>query len=557
MIRTKLIGLYLVMLMVVAAGAAYTQWAFEQNANVVHQNSITTSALKNHLETDMMHDAIRGDVLFALKGHVAGNAEFIQQSRADLEEHIAHIVEMVDANSKLPLSDAVLAALNATKDPLAAYKASAQKLTQMAGTPGADMDREFAGFMEKFSQLEESLGAVSELIEGEIQKSSANAASTEKTVKRNMLVAAAISVLMIIVSAILTFRWLITPLGKTIHTMESLREGQYDLSIAGTDRKDEMGAMARTMETFRKSGLDKLRMEREQIEAEARSKEERHQAMLSLADRFQQRVQGVIDTVAAASTELSHTAQSMVQIVDTASSKADTASHASTETDNNVRSVASAAEELSASIREIASQVSRSTQVVAQSVANTQLADKSAQTLAITTQNIFEVIELINNIAGQINLLALNATIESARAGEAGKGFAVVASEVKNLASQTSKATEDIARKIEEMKAASESVVGALVSIRESITQVDQYSNSVASAVEQQTAVTSEIASNMQHAARGTQTINESLIEVRSASEEAHGASEQVLDAARELSRQAEFLSGEVASFLDEVRHTN
>jgi methyl-accepting chemotaxis protein len=376
------------------------------------------------------------------------------------------------------------------------------------------------------------------------------------TLQKTLILAIGAGILVVGMLGALFSRISITrPIQHLYQAMISLAKGDLQTSIPCAERTDELGSMASALQVFKDAGMEKIRMEQAQAEAEERAKAERHQAMMELADRFQQRVQSVVDTVAAASTELSHTAQSMVQIIDTTSTKAASAATASGQTDTNVRSVAAAAEELSASVREIASQVSRSNTMVGQSVDSAEAAGRSAEVLSTTTQNIFEVIELINNIAGQINLLALNATIESARAGEAGKGFAVVASEVKSLASQTSKATEDIARKIEEMKSASESVVSALSGIRDSIKQVDQYSNSIASAVEEQSAVTNEIASSMQHAAEGTQAVNDNLVDVRSASEEAHSASEQVLEAARELSRQAEFLNGEVATFLEEVRH--
>jgi methyl-accepting chemotaxis protein len=165
-----------------------------------------------------------------------------------------------------------------------------------------------------------------------------------------------------------------------------------------------------------------------------------------------------------------------------------------------------------------------------------------------------EVIQLIADISGQINLLALNATIESARAGEAGKGFAVVASEVKNLANQTDKSIEEITHVIDEMNNASENIVKSLRGIKESIANISHSYNNVASAVEQQSATTNEIAHNMQVAARGTDVISKSIKQVTEYSTEADISAGQILDASQELSRQAEGLNAKVDEFLAGLR---
>jgi methyl-accepting chemotaxis protein len=162
--------------------------------------------------------------------------------------------------------------------------------------------------------------------------------------------------------------------------------------------------------------------------------------------------------------------------------------------------------------------------------------------------------EMISTISGQINLLALNATIESARAGEAGKGFAVVASEVKNLAGQTDKTVAEIQSVVEDMRKASHAIIGALGEIGVSVTSISDATSGVASAVEEQSAVTNEIARNMQTAAQGTQTISDNLNEVRASSTHAGSASEQMLQASQELSRQAEMLNTQVDSFLSRIR---
>jgi methyl-accepting chemotaxis protein len=216
--------------------------------------------------------------------------------------------------------------------------------------------------------------------------------------------------------------------------------------------------------------------------------------------------------------------------------------------------VASAAEELSASVREISHQFQKTTQLVTQSGEKTINADNLANALTHSTDKVSEAMEMIANISEQINLLALNATIESARAGEAGKGFAVVASEVKNLAGQTNKSVAEIKSVVEEMRTASHAIVGALNEIKTSVNSISGASSSVASAVEEQSATTNEIARSMQTASTGTQTVSKNLDDVSSSATQTGAAAEQMFQASQELSKQAESLNTQVDVFLNKIR---
>jgi methyl-accepting chemotaxis protein len=209
---------------------------------------------------------------------------------------------------------------------------------------------------------------------------------------------------------------------------------------------------------------------------------------------------------------------------------------------------------MSATVREISSQLQNSNNLISKSVDSVEHADTHAQALAEASQKVEEVVQIISDIAGQINLLALNATIESARAGEAGKGFAVVASEVKNLAGQTDKSIQEIETVIAEMNEVSSDIIGALKGIKHSVQDISESSSGIASAVEEQSATTNEIAQNMQSAAQGTQTISDNLEAVSSGASQSQSAAEQVLSAAQDLSRQSETLDKEVKAFLEEIR---
>lgn len=370
-----------------------------------------------------------------------------------------------------------------------------------------------------------------------------------------MIAAIAINVLLAIIG-ILASRTISKPLVRINEVLSDLAKGDQNVEIYGTDRSDEIGDLAKSAEVFKKNSEEKAELEKKQAATKVKAEAEKKAAMAQLADKFNEKVQGIIQAVSSAATQMSATAEQMASIITNTAEKSASATGASSQAADNVNAVAAASEELTASIQEVSEQVHNSNAAVMSTIEKTKSADASANALKGTTDNIGEVISLIDEIAEQINLLALNATIEAARAGEAGKGFAVVANEVKNLASQTVQATEDITKKIEEMKGASGDVTGALEEINSSIQSVSEYAGVIASAVEEQNSTTAEIAQSMQVAATGTQTINGNLQEISKTSNEASEAAQQVLQAAKELSVQSESLNSEVNAFITEIRNS-
>ncbi|ANK83407.1 MAG: hypothetical protein TEF_10120 [Rhizobiales bacterium NRL2] len=262
------------------------------------------------------------------------------------------------------------------------------------------------------------------------------------------------------------------------------------------------------------------------------------------------RVKEVVDIVASAATELDSTATGLSDAANSSSERCSVVAASSQQASMNVHTVASATEELAASIAEITGQVAESAKIATMAVEEAEQTGSVMAKLAETASKIGEIVELINNIAAQTNLLALNATIEAARAGEAGKGFAVVANEVKQLAGQTASATEQITRQIEAIQSGSEGAVKSLDDVSGTIRKMSEISNSVSVGMEQQRTATDDIARNVQEAATGTEDVTKNIETVSQATLSTEESARQVLDAAGELARNAERLRSEIDSFL-------
>jgi methyl-accepting chemotaxis protein len=344
------------------------------------------------------------------------------------------------------------------------------------------------------------------------------------------------------------------PLAKLEAGMHRLAAGDKSTEISGLGRGDEIGGMAAAVQVFKDTMIkaDTMAAQEEQMKAAAAAAQKA--AMSQTADAFQAKVGDFIAMLSSGAGELETTAQSMSGTATQANGQAMTVAAAAEEASAGVRTVAAAAEELTASIGEISRQVSQSSRITGQAVADAQRTDGIVRALAEGAEKIGHVVGLITNIAGQTNLLALNATIEAARAGDAGKGFAVVASEVKSLANQTAKATEEIGAQIAQIQTATKEAVDAIRGITGTIEEVSSISMSIAAAVEEQGAATAEIARNVQQTAQSAQDVTVNIGGVSQAATNTGAAASQVLSAATNLSRRVEQLTTEVDSFIAEVR---
>jgi methyl-accepting chemotaxis protein len=349
-------------------------------------------------------------------------------------------------------------------------------------------------------------------------------------------------------------RGIIGPLSGLNSGMKELAGGNFGMIVPGLDRKDEVGEMARTVEVFKKNGLEVERMKAEQVATELRTVQQRKAGMVKMADDFENAVGEIVETVSSASTELEASASTLTSTAERAQELTTMVAAASEEASANVQSVASATEELTSSVNEISRQVQESARMADEAVEQARKTNERVGELSKAAARIGDVVELINSIAGQTNLLALNATIEAARAGEAGRGFAVVASEVKALAEQTAKATGEIGHQISGIQAATQDSVNAIKEISGTIEKLSEISSTVAAAVEEQGAATQEISRNVQQAAQGTMQVSSNITDVQHGASETGSASSQVLAAAQSLSGESNRLKLEVGKFLNSVR---
>jgi methyl-accepting chemotaxis protein len=364
----------------------------------------------------------------------------------------------------------------------------------------------------------------------------------------------AVALLLVFGLSLLLGRSIVVPIKAMTAAMHKIAAGETATVIPAQDRRDEVGAMAQSVQVFKDNMIESVRLRGEQDEMKKLAEAEKHNLLGRMADDFEKSVRGSLDALTAAAVELRQTSNGMSSTAESATQQATTVAAVAEQASANVQTVAAATEELASSVSEIGRQAAQSTQIAGQAVEQATRTNMTVQGLSAAAQKIGDVIQLISDIASQTNLLALNATIEAARAGEAGRGFAVVASEVKSLASQTAKATEDISAQVAAMQSATTEAVRAIQGIGDTIGNINEIATAIASAVEQQDSATKEIARNVQEAAQGTGAVSDNIIGVTRAAGETGTAANRVLVSAEDLNKQASLLRGKVDDFVANIR---
>ncbi|MXO89362.1 methyl-accepting chemotaxis protein [Altererythrobacter aquaemixtae] len=361
---------------------------------------------------------------------------------------------------------------------------------------------------------------------------------------------------------------LITQITNITGSMTKLAQSDDQFELHGADRGDEIGEMVRAMDVFKRANgiLKKTaaeREEREQAKQEQRREREQEKAeqreqqaklLRDLADRFEMSVGDIVGGVATASSQLKSTAGSMAAAADQSTAQSSIVVRSMGEASSGVTAAAAASDEFAMSIGEISRQAASSAELARKASDSAEEADATISALSDSAQQVGNIVELIHSIAKRTNLLALNASIEAARGGEAGRGFAVVASEVKELAAQTSRATEEVAEQIRAMQSSTSNSVSALRTIGGQIQELESTAVSIASAVDQQSVAGQDLARSIDLAARSSDEVSSSIVGVRETALATGAAASQVLTSATALEDQAATLRTQVGDFLRHVR---
>jgi methyl-accepting chemotaxis protein len=542
--RFKIITKIFAVIMLLAAVAAGTSWLGIHAMSAMNEDAETmASAAKRALEASRASTSLI----------TLSSAEF-QVALDPRPENRAAVRKVVDEQTKLlnerveyfgkTRDEKTQAMMPSIRDAISSYKKDLEHTLQLADEAKdvlltEQVERLRASAMKSQAaavKLRAQMRTAAEQLDGRVNQFAKNASDEYHTTSTRLVIVAAFGIIFGVLSGFLIGQFgIVRPIGLLKAVMEAFAGNNLHANVPGLDRRDELGDMARTVEVFKKNGLEVERMRAEQQEAEKRNAEQRKADMFRLADDFEGAVGEIIETVSSASTELEASATTLTSTAVRSQELSIVVAAASEEASTNVQSVASATEELSSSVNEISRQVQQSARMANEAVDQARTTNDRVSELSKAAARIGDVVELINTIAGQTNLLALNATIEAARAGEAGRGFAVVASEVKALAEQTAKATGEIGQQISGIQAATQDSVIAIREISGTIERLSEISSTIAAAVEQQGAATQEISRNVQQAAEGTQQVSSNITDVQRGASETGSASSQVLSAAKSL----------------------
>jgi methyl-accepting chemotaxis protein len=472
----------------------------------------------------------------------------LSESHGRIDEAWAIVTSLTDKAMPGPVVRAVAAAQTAYFEWLPSGRGPVIEAL-VAGRPTMSFE-EWDGTTQK--ALGPLLGVANAAAEATEDHAATRASSAVWHLLGSILVAGFVGVLLV-AAAIFVRRRIVLPVLHLTESIRRLADGDNVSPIAVIQQNDELGRMRQALECLRINAAEAANAASDQLDKDRQALEHsRHVEAVTKA--FQVQVGDLAGGVSSAAIELKATADAMSATADQTNRQSGAAAMAAEETSANVETVAAAAEQLAASVQEVSRQVAQSALVAGRAVEGAKHTDATVQTLASGAQKIGEVVTIIQNIADQTNLLALNATIEAARAGDAGKGFAVVASEVKALASQTTKATEEIGSQIIQIQEATTQAVAAIQGIAGTIGEINQICASIASAVEEQSSATQEISRNVQQAARGTQEVSSNITSVKQTATDTGAVAANVLDAATRLSRQAGELTRGVSQFADAMK---
>ena len=482
--------------------------------DLLTRSLVVNEALSHHQSADMMHDALRGDVLSL---ELAKDADEVARITKDVADHAKEFHDQIASNKALPLDGEVKAALDKAEPLEVAYIATAQQVFTVAATDRAKAIALVPEYEKAFEAAEVELGAVTDTIVGELDK----IRKERETIYQRSLIAtstaAVLALLILAAVGIILSNRMIRPVRAMGTALDAMAKGDWTAKVevrSGDEIEDMANSLSRMADAVRA-------------------------LLLGVSERA--------GSLEKSSAELTATSAGMARDAETTAGQAGTVSTAAEQVSTSIATVASASTELSQSVQEIATQTSEAARVAGEAVRTTGEVGATITRLGASSLQIGEVVKTITAIAEQTNLLALNATIEAASAGEAGKGFAVVAGEVKSLARQTADATEDIARRVTAIQTDAAASVEAIARITAIIEKINQATQTIASAVEEQSATTGEISRTVQDAARGGSDIATAIGSVAATAQATTGGARQVSSTARDLAQVAVDLRGLIA----------
>ena len=513
-------------------------------------------AVLNQKDLNRLHDAIKGDVQGIIASQSVNNTDGLKDSMDSLNKHVSDYKDNLNKAVSLNIPTEIHKNFVEVEIFSDDFISIANDIASIVNSASPDVLKErHNSFLGVFKKIDEPNDQLTDQVNKFSEDTKNKGDMVIKDANRQFYIISIISILFVIVVPIFIIRNIFIPQNKVIDVMHKVLGGDVKQEIPFINRKDELGRVAKVLENIKNNMIEKQELEVESAKQAAQTEKDRRDNLLNFANSFEQTVKEIVDMVASAATEMDATSRELEQYASNAKNETQVLTSTSAQTNSNIQGVSKATNEFTNAVNEISSQVTNSREYARRASEQTDQVNGVVLELESKANAINGIIDIINNITSQIDLLALNATIEAARAGDMGKGFAVVANEVKALATQTSKATEQINVQISGIQDSTSKAVSSIHEITESVRVINQNSASIASAVEEQNATSSYIAESIAQVASMSNSVNNSVEKVSIASAHSETSASQMVSAAGDLLKQASTLQNEVNKFLSSLRN--